>query len=284
MDNMKKAYEMAAIAVRQRLAEQHPQYLEILNRIGKDKVAVYSGSYDRVENILECLKIPFNLNPKADRLSAKIVFVNCSGSYDRNLGKQLEQQVSQGKWLVSSDWALGNFIEPAFPGTVRWTRRSTGDEVISVEPSLNSLWSEVVVLGADPQWWLECSSHPIKVLNSEKVTIEAASHDLLSSYNAPVVAVSFNWGRGYVFHVISHFWCKRSRTPTYRHQQPCTEFLKAGMKLSDRGIEKVLQQAKIQPETLNFAQIQSAATATELVAQLCIKATIESSSKNLAKV
>ncbi|MGK7904377.1 MAG: hypothetical protein AB4352_23780 [Hormoscilla sp.] len=94
--------------------------------------------------------------------------------------------------------------------------------------------------------------------------MEAASHDLLVKYKAPVVAVRFDWGTGHVFHVISHFWAKRSQTPTVRHQQPCTDFLTAGMRLSDRGIEKVLQETGI--------QLQSAATATELVAQLCVGA------------
>jgi hypothetical protein len=106
----------------------------------------------------------------------------------------------------------------------------------------------------------------------DKVAIEAASHDLLSRHSAPVVAVSFDWGKGHVFHVISHFWCKRSRTPTQRHQGPCTDFLKAGMKLSDDSINKVLAIAQIKADTLNFAQLQSAVTSTELIAQLCIRA------------
>ena len=158
---------------------------------------------------------------------------------------------------------------------------SCRDEVIAVEPSLNSLWSEVVVLGAEPQWWLETSSHPIKVLNFEKVRIEAASHELLVRYNAPVVAVSFDGGKGHVFHVISHFWCKRSRTPTPRHQAPCTDLLKTGMKLSDERVEKVLHQAGIKPDTLNFAHSQSAATSTELVAQLCVRAVTHQKSVGL---
>jgi hypothetical protein len=119
---------------------------------------------------------------------------------------------------------------------------------------------------------LEGSSHPIAILNPDKVAIEAASHDLLSRHSAPVVAVSFDWGKGHVFHVISHFWCKRSRTPTQRHQGPCTDFLKAGMKLSDDIIDKVLAIGRIKADTLNFAQLQSAVTSTELMAQLCIRA------------
>lgn len=279
MSDMHTAYKVAALAVLQRFAEQHSEDLKVLNRIRQGEVAVYSGSFDKVEAILNFLQVPMTMNPDAKTLSAQIVFVNCSSSYDRNAIAQLSRQVENGKWLVSSDWALGHFITQAFPNTVGWNQRTTGDEVISVEPNLNSLWSEVVVLGAEPQWWLEASSHPIEVLNSEKVRIEAASHDLLVRYNAPVVAVSFDWGKGHVFHVISHFWCKRSRTPTARYLAPCTDFLKAGMKLSDEGIEKVLRQANIKPDTLNFAQMQTAATSTELVAQLCVRAFRQSTAR-----
>ena len=275
---MKQAYNLAAIAVRQRLKEQYPERLKILDNISQDRVAVYAGTYDRAEDVLNCLKIPYNLNPDPQKIANKIVFVNCSSSYDRQLIKNIEKYVSQGTWLVSSDWTLHHVIEPAFPNTVRWNKKSTRDEVVSVEPNLNSLWSDIVVLGTNPQWWL-WGSYPIEVLDREKVAIEAASHDLLARYNAPVVAVSFNWGKGYVFHVISHFWAKRTDPFTPRHQQPCTDFLKVGMKLSDRGIEEVLERGKIEPKTLNFARIQSAATATELVAQLCINYVINSSAK-----
>ena len=154
---------------------------------------------------------------------------------------------------------------------MRWNGRSTGEEVVSVEPNLNSLWSDIVVLGADPQWWL-WGSHPIEVLNTHKVSIEAASHNLLVSYDAPVVAIRFDWDKGHVFHVISHFWAKRSQTPTLRHQGSSSDFLKAGMKLSDESIEKIFNQTKINPDQVNFAQLQSAATSTELIAQLCVKA------------
>jgi hypothetical protein len=153
------------------------------------------------------------------------------------------------------------------PGLLRWTGRTTGDEVIAVEPYLESVWAEIVVLGADPQWWL-WGSYPIEIVGPQRVRIEAASHDLLRSYGAPVVAARFDWGRGHVFHVISHFWAKRSGTPTSRHQGPCSDFLKAGMRLSDAGVAQALREAVVTPEAVSFAAIQSAATATELVAQL----------------
>jgi len=159
MSDMKKAYEVAAIAVRQRLAEQHPEDLQVLNNLQKQDVAVYAGSYDRVEDVLACVKIPCTMNPDARQLDAQIIFVNCSGGYDTALTRYLSQRVTEGKWLVSSDWALGGFLEPAFPGMVKFTGQKTVEEVISVEPGLNSLWADVVVLGADPQWWLEGITH-----------------------------------------------------------------------------------------------------------------------------
>ena len=270
--SMQTAYNVAALAVRQRFAEQHPQTLKILNSLVKDDIAVYSGAYDKVEKVLQCLQVPHTMNPDSKKTKAAIAFVNCSGGYNNQLITNLAQQVQDGMWLVSSDWALGYFIAKAFPNTVTKTNRATGDEVISVEANLDTMWSDVVVLGADPQWWLEGSSHPIQILNPELVKIEASSHDLLRRYDAPVVAVSFDWGKGHVFHVISHFWCNRSRTLTPRHRNPCTDFLEAGMKLSQEGIKKVLTQGRIKADTLNFAQIQSAATATELIAQLCVTA------------
>ena len=271
MSDMKTAYRLAAAAVRQRLAEQHREDLAVLDRIDPGAVAAYAGTYDQVEEVLACLGIPATVNPDPKDLQARVVFVNCSNSYDEELVGRVRHHVEEGGWLVTSDWALRHVLEPAFPNTVRWTQRMTGTEVVSVEPSLESLWSEIVVLGADPQWWL-WGSYPIEVLNRDLVCVEAASHDLLVRYNAPVVAIRFSWRGGHVFHIISHFWARNTQTPTLRHRGPCIDFLKAGMRLSDEGIQKVLREASVEPDGVNFVTLQSAATATELVAQLCVRA------------
>jgi hypothetical protein len=271
MDSMHKAYRIAAAAVRQRLLEQKPEDLAILNRVSRGDVVAYSGSYDQAEKVFECLGISVEKDKPSSRLKAKIVFVNCSSSFKNLTPSDITLFVHHGGWLVTSDWALDHLLEPAFPGMVRWNRRSTGEMVVSVEPFLDSLWSEVVVLGADPQWWL-WGSHTIEIVNPQQVKIEAASHDMLARFGSPVVAVQFPWGRGNVFHVIAHFWAKKSGTPVIRHIGPCTDFLTAGMRLSEAGIEKVLREANVNPTDVNFGMLQSAVTATELVAQLCIRA------------
>jgi hypothetical protein len=273
MSDMQKAYTLAALAVRQRFSEQHPADLKSLDSIQAGEVVAYTGSFDQVQEVLKCLRVPVEVDPKPAglRSAAKIAFLNCSSGYQAQRLNLLAEQVSAGLWLVSSDWALPQ-IGRVFPNTVRYTGKPTGDEVVSVEPAMESLWSEVVVLGADPQWWIEGSSYPIEVLDGTRVRVEAASHDLLVRHQAPVVAVDFAWERGRVFHIISHFWHKRSRTPAARYQGPGVDFLRAGMRLSEAGIARVLEEGGAKEDTVNFAALQSAATATELVAQLCVRA------------
>ncbi len=270
MTNMEKAYDLAAIAVRRRLYEQRPADLSILESIRAQDVAVYTGAHDQVQHVLSRTRIGFELDPK--HTNAKILFANCNSTRNVHLDEP-NARVEAGAWLVTSDWSLSGVVEGNFPNTVKRSgSKSTGDEVIGVEPMIESLWQDVVVLGIDPQWWLEGGSYPIEILDPERVRIEAASHEMLQKFGAPVVAVQFHWGKGHVFHVISHFWLKRSRTPNARYQRPCTDFLREGMKLSDEGVGAVVKKSKIDPSTIDFASLQSAATATELVAQLCIRA------------
>lgn len=268
MSDMEKSYQLAVLAVRQRLQEQKPASLAALARLKKGDIAAYSGSFDQVEKLLALLGLPVTLDPEPAKLSAKITFANCSNQYKAGLVESVAARVTSGMLLVSSDWSLDHVVEKAFPGQLRWNQRSSGTEVISVEPSNESAWSDVVVLGADPQWWL-WGSHPIEVLNYDTVHVEAASHDLLVRYGAPVVAARFAWKRGQVFHVISHFWAKSSATPTIRHTGPCADFLRAGMKLSEEGLNGVLKAFGSGHSNINFGMLQSAVTATELIAKLC---------------
>ena len=270
--SMETAYDLAALAVRRRFAEQCPAHLAALAAVRRRDVAVYSGTFDSVQHVLERLRVPFTLDPP-NPPAGGLAFVNCcSGSAKRLGASAAARHVHAGGWLVSSDWALRHLVEPAFPGTVRWNNQSTRDEVVAVEANLDSLWAHVVVPGADPQWWLEASSYPIEVLDEGRVRVESASCEMLDRYNAPAVGVRFAWGAGHVFHVVSHFWLKRTRVRDGRYATPCDDFLRRGMRLSEDGIAQVLEAAKVRPDTMTFATLQTAATSTELVAQLCVRA------------
>jgi hypothetical protein len=268
---MNRAYTLAAAAVRCRLAEQRPDDLAILDSLTAADVSVYKGTYDSVENVLDRLGVPYTMNPDPRR-AGRVVFANCSKERDPKLLRHIEPHVRDGAWLVSSDWSLSNVVQRAFPDSIRYNGATKSrDEVVAVEPALDSVWSDVVVLGVDPQWWLECGSQPIEILNRERVRVEAASHEMLLRFDAPEVAVRFDWERGHVYHVVSHFWLKRSRMPDERYKRPVAEFLTAGLRLSDESAARVIDDAQVLTKDLNFAMIQSAAMATELVAHLCVQ-------------
>jgi len=116
---MRIAYRVAAQAVVQRLKEQHPEDLELLKTIGRGEVGYFTGSYDSVERILEMLRIPAAKNPSLLTLDQRIIFVNCSSTFNPSMVRRLAEWVEKGGWLVSSDWALHEIISRAFPRTVR---------------------------------------------------------------------------------------------------------------------------------------------------------------------
>ena len=74
MASMEHAYYLAALAVEERLREQHPETLELLRSLTEKDVTVCSGSYDSVEEVLKRLAVPFQLDPSALVLIEKSSF------------------------------------------------------------------------------------------------------------------------------------------------------------------------------------------------------------------
>ena len=272
MTDIEKAYNVAAAAVAIRWAKEHPARLATLGSIRKSEVAVLSGSYDHVQNVLKRIGVSHQMDPT--HLNTAIVFANCGMGHHPACVERARAFVEAGGHLVSSDWAMAELVAPAFPNTIgRHGTRNTGTEVVGVEAANESLWSEVVVPGCEPQWRVE-GSHPIEILDPDRVTIEAASHELMCRYGRAPIAVRFPWEQGQVFHVISHFWLMGSRAPSADHRGPAADFLRRGMRLTDDEITDVFVQAKVAPEALSFAAAQTAVTATELVARLCVDAVL----------
>ena len=67
---------------------------------------------------------------------------------------------------------------------------------------------------AAPVWWLEGSSYPIEILDKRRVKVLVRSDDLKKRYKHDPVIVRFDWGKGTVYHMISHFYLQRSETCT----------------------------------------------------------------------
>jgi len=112
----------------------------------------------------------------------------------------------------TTDWALRHVIEPAFRGVLAYNERPTADAVVRVEvvDPENQFLKGVMGPNDDPQWWLEGSSYPIRIVDTERVKVLLTSRQLADQWGESPVAVVFPHGQGEVFHMISHYYLQRT--------------------------------------------------------------------------
>ncbi len=230
--SMKNAYRIAQELMDDRLKEKDSEAYNDIQDIKEADVIVVRGVHDHIEQVFSMSGTPFTLiNPeKLDRAELRqdqIVFINCPGEINSLGLNKLTSFVSGGGFLFTTDWALKNVLEKAFPGYVEYNQQATSDEVVRVEildtedPFLKS------ILGPkdDPQWWLESSSYPIRVLDKRKVEVLVTSKDIKDRYGEAPVFITFKHCEGKIYHMISHFYLQRSETRSERHFAPATNYL-----------------------------------------------------------
>ncbi len=230
--SMENAYRIAGELLKDKLQEADPEALGDLESVKAADVLVVQGSYDHIEQVLSLSRTPFTLIlPRqldaAELRPDQIVFINCPGHVGPKGLRKLATFVAAGGFLFTTDWALKHVLEPAFPGYVAYNERATADEVVRVElleaddPFLKSL------LGPedDPQWWLEGSSYPIRILDQKKVRVLVTSRQIGEQYGEASVFITFDHGEGKVYHMISHFYLQRSETRTRRQTASAADYL-----------------------------------------------------------
>jgi len=230
--SMQSAYRIAQELLKDRLREVDPEAEREMNQIKQADVVVVRGQYDHIEQVLSLGQTPFTAisPPQLDEAQLRpdqIVFINCPGQLNPAGLRKLHTFVYAGGFLFTTDWALRHVLEEAFPGFVAYNEKPTADEVVRVEvldtddPFLKSILGP----GDDPQWWLEGSSYPIKILAPEKVHVLVRSKEIENKYGEAPVFITFEVGEGKIYHMISHFYLQRSETRTKRHQSSAAEYL-----------------------------------------------------------
>jgi hypothetical protein len=229
---MNNAYRIAGELLKDRLKDVDPGTLSELQDIKKADVIVVKGQYDHIEQVLSLAGTPFTLiMPQhlddAELRPDQIVFINCPGQIGPKGLRKLTTFVSSGGFLFTTDWALKHVLETAFPGFVEFNQKKTADEVVRVEildaadPFLKSLLGP----NDDPQWWLEGSSYPIRILNEKKVHVLVKSKDIQDKYGESPVFITFDYDEGKIYHMISHFYLQRSETRTKRQKASGADYL-----------------------------------------------------------
>jgi hypothetical protein len=213
-DEMTEAYAASADIVRAELdrsTEVRP------NDFRGGEVLVTLGQYDKVQQVLDHLQLPYQTLPcqavaQLPLRADQVLIVNCPGSFDLASVEALRRFVAAGGTLVSTDWALLTLVQRAFPGTVEYSGRPTPDDVVPVSwIHPDSPWTRgVAVPGQTISWWLESQSYPIRILDP-RVTTLVRSEEMGRRYGHDALVVTFDYGEGTVFHLTSHYYLQRSQ-------------------------------------------------------------------------
>lgn len=267
-DRMSRAYEAAAKIAKLRIVEDSPDDARALEGVRDSDIVVVPGEYDQVELVLDALQMPYlKLSPeqvaKTPLRPEQLLIVNCPGKLPRESITSVRDFVTKGGSLFTTDWALRNVIELAFPGYIEYNENPTTDDVVRIEvlKKDNPFLKGVMDKGDDPQWWLEGSSYPMKVLAEEKVEVLITSKELGTKYGEAPVAVLFRHGEGEVFHMISHYYLQRTELRSARQKMP------AAMYASQKGYTMSASDASVFAD-LSVGDVESATSSARLLANI----------------
>ncbi|HEY5388742.1 MAG TPA: hypothetical protein VIL79_12670 [Thermoleophilia bacterium] len=270
-DKRDRAYKAAAHITREQLRRDAPERARALDDVRQSDVVVVAGEYDHVESVLQALEVPHTVigTRDVDRLDLRpeqLLIVNCPGVVSAAAVTRIRGFVEAGGSLFTTDWALKHVVEPAFPGVLAFDKRPTRDDVVRIEVrDAENIYLQGVLDGQDdPQWWLEASSYPISIVDTERVEVLITSRELGEKYGESPVAVWFRWGEGDVFHMISHYYLQRTELRTARHGSA------AGAYFAEKGVE--MSPAMYQDvDDLCLADVESAKPSTAFMSNVIIE-------------
>ena len=124
--------------MRERMGRENTDDVAILDSVKDSDIVCVRGTYDHIHLVLEAIGIPFShVSPQAllkmELKPEQTIYVNCPSSFPVEVAMKLRSFVEEGGQLITTDWALQHVLEKAFPGTVRYSGTSTGDEVVAIE-------------------------------------------------------------------------------------------------------------------------------------------------------
>ena len=268
-EKMSKAYKVAQEMLKDRLKDVDESMAKEFDQINESDIVIVRGGYDFIEQVFDGIGLKhktiepehlesINLSPE------QIVFINCPGNVGPRGLRKLVSFVESGGFLFTTDWALKNIIEPAFPGYIKYNGKNTADEVVRVEilseedPFLKSLIGD----NDDPQWWLEGSSYPISVLDKNKVEVLVRSKEIKEKYNESAVFVTFDHGEGKIYHMISHFYLQRAETRTERHKSSGSDYLSEKLMMNEMRVNKYKTMGA---DDANLAEVEAAYSSSSLM-------------------
>ncbi|CAF3441271.1 unnamed protein product [Rotaria sp. Silwood1] len=268
-DDMQKAYSIGAAIALESLSQQDQISIKTMR---EDAIIIVPGTFDHIDRVLSKLNLKYTTVQQYEVINYpfrtyQTVYINCASSFPKEGAHRLRELVEKGLNIITTDWALKNVLQVAFSDFVQDSGKSTRDEVVGIEvadpnhPFVKGFVS--AAKHAEPQWWLETASHPIHIVNKEKVKVLIRSQALYDKYQSDAVIVTFDCGQGNVTHMISHFYLQRSETPNSRHKMGAQQYAE-DIKASDQITKLITKEG----QDLNYAQIQSSSTSAQFIYNL----------------
>ena len=131
-------YRAAAKLARARMRADSPLDDETLRSVERSDVVVVRGSYDKVQDVLSVLELPFTtIDP--GRVGAielrpeQLLVLNCPAHLDERAVAKVARFVGEGGSLFTTDWALKSVLMPAWGGNL------TDDDINSLVAHLREL-------------------------------------------------------------------------------------------------------------------------------------------------
>jgi hypothetical protein len=273
---MKRANEAASTVVRERMAQERPADAALLQNVESADIVVVSGEYDRVEDVLRTLSIKHTVvrpdQVGSLQLNAKqLLIVDCPGNLNDAGIARVRKFVNAGGYLYTTDWALLQVVQKAFPGFVEYNGQATQNDVVEVQvkQSDNNLLKHLTLSKENPKWWLEASSYPIRILNKDKVDVLITSREMKTKYGDAAIAVHFRYGDGQVLHIASHFYLQQNQTRTVADAKKGADYLKDDSTLS-ASTKKALDKVDFAPDVA-AGDLSSAYAAQQMTSNIVVE-------------
>ncbi len=272
---MEQAYKASSKILEKRMGKERPLDLEILKEVSDSSIIIVAGSYDKIELVLDLIKVPFVLiqPDEVGQIELKpdqILIINCPGNiYEEGLNK-VQTFVKQGGFLFTTDWGLLNVLEKIFPEYVKYNQRPTGDDCVAVQvvDKTNKFLEGLFKADEDPIWWLESSSYPIEILDKEKVKVLVTSEEMEQKYGEAPIVITFDFGDGgTVLHMTSHYYLQRAELRTDRQKMSAQDYVKSEMAFSDTEAEEIEKDL----EGLSLGEAESAYTTTQFISNVIVE-------------
>jgi hypothetical protein len=273
--NMEQAYKASSKILEKRMAKERPMDLEILQKVKDSSIIIVAGSYDRVETVLDMIKVPYVLiqPEEVSQIELKpdqILIINCPGDiYDDALPK-VKEFVKRGGFLFTTDWALLNILEKIFPEFVKYNQRPTGDDCVAVQvvDKSNKFLEGLFKVDEEPIWWLESSSYPIQIIDKKWVKVLVTSKEMEQKYGEAPIVITFDFGDGgTVLHMTSHYYLQRAELRTERHKMSAKEYVQSEMAFSDTEAEEIEKDLN----GLTLGEAESAYSTTQFISNVIIE-------------